>query len=266
MRSTRPVNTLLCALLTGGTLVACSTTAQAQHAGDIGLRAQDGQLELYGPIGSDEDTGGVFLGTFGDTGFEGYTPNPGFDALPGTFSGGRIGFDALTGLFRWDPDTSSWLEPSAVGERLSVSFITLETVIADEPIDGFDLAVQPDGGWHRHVNYELLPDLGGTRLAGVYRVDMVLYSTAGLAESEPFTLLFDYEADPIDVASAIDSMYEEPTCLGDLDESGSVDGGDLTQILADWGTNSVISDLSGNGVVGGEDLTILLGRWGLCSN
>ena len=111
-----------------------------------------------------------------------------------------------------------------------------------------------------------LPDLGGTRLAGVYRVDMVLYSTAGLAESEPFTLLFDYEADPIDVASAIDSMYEEPTCLGDLDESGSVDGGDLTQILADWGTNSVISDLSGNGVVGGEDLTILLGRWGLCSN
>ncbi|MCH2145897.1 MAG: hypothetical protein MK082_12240 [Phycisphaerales bacterium] len=239
-----------------------SAALQAQHAGDIGLQVTDDQLEVFGPIGS-PDTEGVFLGTFGDTGFPGYTSNPGFDAAPGTLPQGRVGFMALAGLGRWDPVEGIWLDPLEVDERLSISFITLETIVADEPVAGFDLAVQPDGGWHRHVNFELMPDEDGIRLPGVYRLDLALYSTMGLAESEPFTILFDYEADPQDVTDAIASMYED-ACTGDLDGDGSISGADLSVLLGEWGTEGVFADLNEDGVVDGQDLTVLLGGWGPC--
>lgn len=243
--------------------MAWSGTAHAQHSGDIGLRLTDGNLDVYGPIGQ-ADTEGVFLATFGDTGFPGFTSNPGFDALSGTFPPGRIGFTVLSGLERWDPTTASWLDPQDVGERLRVSFITLQTIVEDTPVPGFDLAVQPDGGWHRHVNFELLGDDDGVRLSGVYRMDLELYSTMGVGESQPFTLLFDYEADPEEVSAAIDSMYEAP-CSGDLDGDGAVNGGDLSTLLGEWGTTGPNADLNGDGMVDGQDLSILLGRWGPCT-
>ncbi|MGA1400254.1 MAG: hypothetical protein ACO38P_07700, partial [Phycisphaerales bacterium] len=37
--------------------------------------------------------------------------------------------------------------------RLRVSFLTLSRTIGVEPIAGFDLAVQSNGGFHRHLNY-----------------------------------------------------------------------------------------------------------------
>ena len=259
------LKTLTPALLTAAAVTFLGSEALGQHAGDIGLRSAEGKLEVYGPLGSDEDTDGVYLATFGDTGFEGYTPNPGFDALPGTFGAGRIGFDALSGLMRWDPISSSWLAPSEVAESLRISFITLQTVVEDDAIAGFDLAVQPDGGWHRHMNFELLPDDSNTRLDGIYRFDLLLYATEGLEDSEPFSILFDYNALSQDVDDAIDSMYETDPCPGDLDGDGTVGGGDLATLLAEWGLPSETSDLSGDGFVGGEDLSILLGRWGVCS-
>ncbi|MEC9157212.1 MAG: hypothetical protein VX684_06330 [Planctomycetota bacterium] len=241
--------------------------AHAQHAGDIGLRVVDGRIDVFGPLGQEEDTDGVFLSELGDGGTEAFSSDPGFDAMSGTFEPGRIGFDCLSGLQRWDPAAGAWLEPALVGEQLSISFgnFILETMVVDEPVFGFSLAVQPDGGWHRHVNWFLEPDASGTRLPGVYRVDLALYSTMGLADSEPFTLILDYEAPAADVTAALDSMYESPACPGDFDLDGAVTGADLTQMLGDWGTNRIRSDLSGDGVVSGADLTILLGRWGLCT-
>lgn len=238
--------------------------ADAQHAGDIGLRVVNDQLEVYGPLGEPEDSDGVYLGVFGDTGFPGYTPNPGFDASPGTLPSGRIGFTYLDGLKRWDAEESVWLDVEQVGESLRVSFITVETIIEDDPIVGFSLAVQPDGGWHRHVNFELQPDGDGVRTPGVYRIDLSLYADMGLAESEPFTILFDYEADPEEVSSALDSMYEDDSCPADYDGSGAVDGGDLSVLLGAWASSDPTVDLSGNDFVDGQDLSILLGLWGVC--
>lgn len=243
---------------------ACATGLQAQHAGDIGLDVVDEQLRVYGPLGSEEDTGGVYLGTFGDTGFPGFTSNPGFDAASGTLPPGRIGFTVLEGLRRFDPFEGDWRDPEEVGESLRIYFVTLETIVADDPVEGFDLAVQSDGGWHRHVNYVLLPDEAGVTQAGVYRLDLALYSTMGLADSEPFTILFDFEASSAEVLDAIASMYVED-CPGDLDGNGLVDGGDLSRMLGDWGTDSAVSDLTGDGLVDGQDLSTLLGNWGVCS-
>ncbi|MBC22586.1 MAG: hypothetical protein CMJ32_01545 [Phycisphaerae bacterium] len=245
-------------------LMAIAGELHAQHAGDIAIRVVDQQLEVYGPIGEEVDTEGVYLGTFGDTGFPDFTSNPGFDAIPGTLPEGRIGFTVLDGLRRWDAQSGDWLEATEVDEKLRIWFITLETIVEDAPIAGFDLAVQPDGGWHRHFNFLLLGDGKNDPAAGVYRLDLALYSTMGLQQSNPFTILFDQEADPDDVSAAIDSMYEDSPCTGDLDGNGIVDGGDLALLLAAWSTIDSLADLSRDGVVDGQDLAILLGLWGPC--
>ncbi len=239
-----------------------STEATAQHPGDIGLRVTDDRLEVDGPIGG-EDSNGIFYGVFGDTGFPGYTPNPGFDAFPGTFPPGRIGFDVLAGLRRWDLKTNTWEEPELVPERMSISFITLERVVEDEPLAGFDLAVQPNGGWHRHLDFEILGDASGTRRSGVYRLDLSLYATMGIADSTPFTILFNYDASEAEVAAAFES-FEESTCPGDFDGNGIVDGADFGILLAAFGTVNAELDLDGDGSVAGADVGLLLASWGVC--
>lgn len=251
-------------IIAGVASLSClAPSAFAQHAGDIGLQVVDGRLDTYGPIGSGEDTG-VHFGVFGDTGFPGYTPNPGFDAVGGTLPSGRIGFNVLAGLRRWSSDLGDWEAPSDCPERLSISFITLETVVDDDPIAGFDLAVQPDGGWHRHLDFELLPGKVGARRPGVYRLDLVLYSTMGLADSEPFTIAFDYLASDSDVEEALASLEPEIPCPADYDGNGLVDGGDFGRLLAAFGTNDPSLDLNGDGFITGADVGIILSLWGPC--
>jgi hypothetical protein len=53
-------------------------------------------------------------------------------------------------------------------------------------------------------------------------------------------------------------------CVGDLDNDGDVDAGDLAILLGAWGSTGGPSDLNGNGLVGAEDLALLLGGWGDC--
>ncbi len=240
-----------------------ATQAMAQHAGDIGLGVADDRLEVSGPIGG-EDSGGVFYAEFGDTGFPGYTSNPGFDAFPGTFPPGRIGFDALSGLRRWDMKLGVWEEPEDVPERMSISFITLQTIVDDDPEDGFDLAVQPNGGWHRHLDFEILAGESGERRPGVYRIDFSLYSTMGIANSEPFTIVFGYDASQAEVDAAIESLEPSPPCPGDFDGDGAVSGADFGMMLAAFGTNSPEFDLDGDGIISGSDIGLLLSTWGVC--
>ena len=234
-----------------------ASAAAAQHAGDIGLEVVDGQLTPVGPIGCTSDCG-VFYGVFGDTGFPGYTPNPGFDALSGTLPSGRIGFDVLEGLRRWDQDAGEWESPAEVPELLSISFITLEVVVEDGPVDGFDLAVQPDGGWHRHLDFELLGAPGLARRPGVYRLDLSLYSTMGIADSDPFTIAFGFEASQGEVDDALRSLEPGADCPGDLNGDGMVDGGDFGLLLAAFNTADPAADLDGDGQVTGADIGGLL--------
>lgn len=54
------------------------------------------------------------------------------------------------------------------------------------------------------------------------------------------------------------------SCLGDFDDTGVVDGADLTQLLGAWGSDDPEYDLDGVPGVNGADLTVLLGNWGPC--
>ena len=57
-------------------------------------------------------------------------------------------------------------------------------------------------------------------------------------------------------------------CVGDINFDGTVDGADLTLILAAWGECPDcigLEDINLDGVVDGADLTLVLGAWGICS-
>ena len=56
-------------------------------------------------------------------------------------------------------------------------------------------------------------------------------------------------------------------CPGDIILTGNVNGNDLAELLATWGTNGqggVVTDLNSDGVVNGADLAVVLSGWGPC--
>ncbi|MFM1935441.1 MAG: hypothetical protein RI990_400 [Planctomycetota bacterium] len=67
------------------------------------------------------------------------------------------------------------------------------------------------------------------------------------------------------VAVDVTTLDPAPACPGDFDASGGVDGADLGQLLAAWGTCSGCAfDLNGDGSVDGADLGEMLATWGAC--
>ena len=56
-----------------------------------------------------------------------------------------------------------------------------------------------------------------------------------------------------------------PNCTADLNDDGTVDGGDLTLLLGNWDCmdEGCVGDINDDGTINGLDLTILLGEWGL---
>ncbi len=67
--------------------------------------------------------------------------------------------------------------------------------------------------------------------------------------------------DNVDVVAIIPGRAPTAGPRADLDGNGLVDGGDLGQLLAAWGTSDGTADLDGNGTVDGADLGILLSSW-----
>ena len=52
-----------------------------------------------------------------------------------------------------------------------------------------------------------------------------------------------------------------PASSPDINGDGTVNGIDLTALLAAWGTPSASADLNGDGTVNGIDLAVLLAAW-----
>ena len=177
----RSIAALLAAFVVGA--------AHAQHLGDIALEIVDNTIatNAFGASGAVPER--VFGATFGDTGVARFTSNPGFEALPGTFATGtRVGFTPRSGLLRF---TGSAVEPVA-SERLEIKFLTLASVVGPDPVPGFSLAVQSNGGWHRHLNFRLFAEGGKLPSNGLYVVEFELYSNDGVTlPSAPFWIVFN---------------------------------------------------------------------------
>jgi len=254
--------------------LALSSSAWAQgHVGDIGLDVSStGQITTHvittGGIGQEQR---VFAAAFGDTGISAFTANPGFDALPATFSVGyRIGFNIRSALLVWNGaqfEATDAAGPLA-GERVKMSFLTANVTSGAGSVAGFSLAVQSDGGWHRHLSFYLLAGTGAPAPEpGVYLLELELWSTdPAVQQSAPIWLVMNHlsSADQQAAAAAwvIDNLLPPP-CPADIQGDGVVNGTDLAFVLGAWG-GSGAADVNGSGVVDGSDLTIVLGAWGPC--
>ncbi|MBL9140770.1 MAG: hypothetical protein JNK53_02785, partial [Phycisphaerae bacterium] len=245
--------------LAASAALAVSYDALSQHAGDIGLSVTDGRI-----VTTEIDSQGigsprrVFAGTLGDTGSPHFTSNPGFDALPSTFAvGTRVGFRFVAPLLQWNGQSFVPTDASGplLGERMRASFLTLQATTADGPVAGFDLAVQANGGWHRHLSWTLLAAPGQPSPdAGAYVVQIQMYSTdPSVADSQPLAIMFNNGASSEEALAAFkaaSSLLDPSPCPGDLNGSGAVDGADLGQLLSSWGMSGS-GDLTGDGVVNG---------------
>lgn len=264
----RPARVALPAAVLAGLIAA---PAAAQHTGDIGVSIDAGRITTRAITASGlAEPLRVFAGAFADTGVPWFTANPGYDAPSGALpTGTRLGVRFIGPIRVWDGDSFELTSPSGAlaGERLRLSFLTVNATSGDGPVPGFDLAVQSDGGWHRHLNMTLLAAPGATAPEpGTYLAPLQLYSTAaGVEASEEFWLVLNGGSDAASFAAALSAAMDAmaPACTGDIDASGVVDGADLGILLSTWGATGP-ADLDGSGTVDGADLGILLSAWGGC--
>lgn len=269
--SHRPILRAIRNLAAACPLLATPTVAHAQHDGDIGLGVDaSGTIVTSLVSGSGAAPERVFTASFGDTGVPHFTQNPGFDAPSGAFPAtARIGFDFRAALRRWTGSGFSSTHPQdpLLGERLRASFITLSATSGSGPVDGFSLAVQADGGWHRHISWTLQAAAGSAMPApGVYLAELSLWCTdLSVLESQPFWIVMSSGAGAADVEAAVQWVRDSigVPCPADLDASGEVTGSDLAVLLANWGGTGQ-GDIAGGAGVDGIDLAAVLAAWGPC--
>ena len=249
------------------TLNLLALNAHGHHAGDVILAVNDAATITTSTIAATGVvTARVFGATFGDTGVSRFTTNPGFDAVSATFSAGsRVGFAPLSGLQRW---TGAGVEPVS-DERLEVKYLTLQTIIGVTPAVGFDLAVQSNGGWHRHLNFRLFTAGAKLPASALYIVELEMYSTDGVTlPSAPMWMVFNDGASVAEHDAAIAWVTTHlarsgSNCIADLDGNGDVGASDLAAVLGAWGTAS--GDLTEDGATDASDLSALLASWGPCT-
>ena len=243
------------------------------HAGDVFIYVEKGHIET-GIVDEDEveEHVRVFESEFGESGWPEYTDEPGWEAFPGTFDPQlRVGWNAVHGLERWNGDGFD----GSLDETIIVNFSTLTFEIGPEPVDGFDLAVAPDGSFHRHIGF-LIDHPKGNPAAGIYLVELELYATVGITgftpeHSEPFWIVFNYSGSEEDHEAAVEWVAENlagedhGNCYGDVNDSHDVDVSDLLILISDWGSCSECeADLNEDGNVDITDLLELIGVWGEC--
>ena len=237
----------------------------AQHEGDVGLVIQDNQLQTAviadGQYLSGEQ---IFTAAFGDSGFDYFTQNPGWDAAPGTFTPGATFFwSAVAGLKKYEPGLGFVTTPAT----LRVSFSTISVTIGSEPTEGFALQVQPDGGFHKHVNFFLQGENGAEPEAGAYLLETQLeIIDSGIAPSQSVYVIFDNMAPEIQT-EAVAFLEEslDSSCPADVDGDDSIGFADVLAVLADWGCESCpASDVDGDGLVGFSDVLGVIANWGDC--
>jgi len=256
-----------------------SPASRAQHVGDIYVGLNGNQL-ITGRINPDrtiDTTARVYRSIFGDSGFPGFTSNPGYDAGFIFNPAYRIGFNILSPLEYWNGDGfeatgaggSAGGGGAGGGETLDISFLSLTRTTHVCVVPGFDLAVQANGGWHRHLSMFLNPPSGGLASPGVYLLKLELYSTApGFLDSPPYWIVFNHQVDAATHEAAfawVQQNLADPTCPADSNHDGSVNVNDLLLIINAWGDPSCSpADLNGDNAVNVNDLLHVINSWGPC--
>ena len=59
-------------------------------------------------------------------------------------------------------------------------------------------------------------------------------------------------------------ICDKTPCEGDIDGSGTIDVGDLLEVIGQWGATDSAADINQDGIVDVSDLLIVVGNWGPC--
>jgi hypothetical protein len=107
------------------------------------------------------------------------------------------------------------------------------------------------------LTWQTIDGGGGTSSS----LDLTLTGTIGQADAAPILSGGSFELQG-GFWPGIATGTRLPSCLGDLDRSGTVDQTDLAILLGAWNTGD--ADLDGDGNTAQADLAIILGAWGAC--
>ena len=246
-------------------LLPLTTSARAQHAGDVAINIVNGALQTNR---YDENLQlvpeRIFTGTFGDTGVPEFTSDPGYEALSGVFaSGTRMGWMTVAPVLRWDGT-----DFVATDARVQFKYLTASFTAGASPVTGFSVLVSSTGGLHRHLSMTLLGAGGADPEAGAYLVSMQLYTTTPSMQSNPYWLVLNESLPQLAFDAAVAearARFGATPCFGDVDGSGEVDNGDVAAALLDYGPcQGCPSDLDGTGEVDFGDISLILLSTGPC--
>ncbi len=130
-------------------------------------------------------------------------------------------------------------------------------------LDGPDISSLWNAEWETDGARTTLTNLGwnGSIASG----EFVEIGYQGVGSFEENVREAHFNGAPIDVRYAPDGGDggNDAPPDPDFDLDGRIDGADLAQLLANWGSASAAFDLDQSGVIDGGDLTILLGAWTL---
>jgi hypothetical protein len=243
--------------------LALTTTAQAQHVGDILLTVREGRI-VTGSLNAQnlpEYGQRVFLARLGEAA-PNFTADPGFDSVVGTFpAGSRNGFNILDALREWNGTDFSIISQS----QLEVSFATLtaRTPLEENTVPGFTLSVGSNGQWHRHLDYVL----ESPATPGFYLYTFEIFSNnAAIAPSEPLYIVFNQDM-PRGMEQAVRDFVQqnyvdgEAPCAADFNQDGGVDGGDVESFFTAWAIAEPTADVNQDGGIDGADVESFFVVW-----
>ncbi|HMP79218.1 MAG TPA: hypothetical protein PKD54_07180 [Pirellulaceae bacterium] len=175
-----------------------ATDARAQHAGDVEFAYESGEIVIENGERGRLDARIYFAGTFGVGGpLDRYTDDPGFESHDPIGAGDRIDFEVLLSRFGtfltvFDPLSNSVLgaHPYPLNVYKGASSVNVTAASGGIGLVGF---ARGSGMFHEHINFQL----SGSAPAGAYGLLMRLKTdAAGIADSEPFWLIFNYDLSP----------------------------------------------------------------------
>lgn len=245
-----------------GILFACvdNTSAQSPHS-DVFFEYVDNQVVTYFQTGSDS-VGSSEFPTSGN--FQQISENPGFfsEALIdlGLLPNDIITYNILDNLTFWDG--TSFTNPIA-GTQIYIENTgnTPDTIVTTssgtqlgDPVQGHNFIDRADssGDLHTHIDFALEIDGStATPTYGAYGMLMSLSTDrAGIADSDPFYLLFNFGLSTQDFDTAItefEQLLVPSLLVGDFNGDDQVDAADFTLWRDNLGGNESILGSSGDG-------------------
>ncbi|MDA0657223.1 MAG: hypothetical protein O2931_12260 [Planctomycetota bacterium] len=255
-------------------------TIQAQDLHrDVIFRYQDSKI-LLDLLPSEENL--VSQGVFRTSGIsQQFTSYPGFasesDVGFGINPNDTIVYNVLdrllysngAGLTTPHPDTAIVIRnvPSSSVPDTTVSGSTGEILGGFTPLRNRIGASSGSGDFHSHVSFELTPtNAPGTSAPtpwGAYGLKLSLSTSAiGVADSDPFLIVFNFGLDSTAFDSAVIAMRSllgsNPIC--DLTGDSRIDGADVAVVFGNWNIAG-IGDCNQDGSVDGADLAEVYSAW-----